>query len=62
MTIEKRVGIILVSLAVLMMGGLAVFTSGSELIAAFKMEDRVKSSYVMFVLIFFSPLPSSGLS
>ncbi|AOM40400.1 DUF1240 domain-containing protein [Xenorhabdus hominickii] len=33
-----------------------VFTAGSELIAAFKMEDRVQSSYVMFVIIFLSPL------
>ncbi|WP_426577108.1 hypothetical protein ACP179_23360 [Xenorhabdus stockiae] len=55
MTIEKRVGMILVSLVALIMGGVAVFTSGSELIAALKMEDQVKSSYVMFALIFFSP-------
>ncbi len=46
---------ILVSLVALIMGGVTVFTSGSELIAALRMEDQVKSSYVMFALIFFSP-------
>ncbi|MBC8954424.1 DUF1240 domain-containing protein [Xenorhabdus sp. PB62.4] len=55
MTIEKRVGIILFSLFMLAVIIFMVFTVGSELIAAFKMEDRVKSSYAMFGLVFLSP-------
>ncbi|CDG21147.1 putative Similar to membrane protein [Xenorhabdus poinarii G6] len=55
MTTEKRVGTILFLLVMLVVMVFVVFTAGSELIAAFKMEDRVESSWVMFMLVFSSP-------
>ncbi|PHM62361.1 DUF1240 domain-containing protein [Xenorhabdus ishibashii] len=55
MTIEKRVGIILFSLLMSVVMVFVVFIAGSELIAAFKMEERVESSWVMFFLVFSSP-------
>ncbi|PHM65694.1 membrane protein [Xenorhabdus stockiae] len=55
MTIKKRVGAILGLLAVLVILVFGVCVVGSDLIALFKMEDRVQSSWGMFFIVFSSP-------